>query len=247
MQADLKTFAVLGVHGLSAITCITAQNPRKVFAIEPCQGSTVRVQLEAVTDGFRPAAAKTGMLYSAEIITAAAAFFRRKSIPLVVDPLMAATSGARLLEPGAIRALCSKLLPLATLITPNVPEAEALTGLNLRSPEDLRQAAREIRRRFGCAVLVKGGHLRGLRQAVDLFFDGRNELMMSAPFVRGIRTHGTGCAYSAAITAYLTRGLPLGQAVTRAKEFVTNAIAGSRTAGNYSVLNFVRAKTDVLR
>ena len=167
-----------------------------------------------------------------------ASFFKtKKRPPLVVDPVMVSTSGAALLKPAAIKIVKEKLLPLATLVTPNRYEAEILTGLKLVSVEDLRTAAREIHSRFGCAALVKGGHLRGRREAVDIFFDGRTELLLSAPFIKGIRTHGTGCTCSAAIAGYLARGCSLPQAVKRAKQFITRAIAGSYRIGKHSALN----------
>ena len=238
IQADLKTFAALGVHGATAITCITAQNPRRVLQVEPCSASIVRAQLEAVFTELHPAAAKTGMLYSAPIIRVVSDFFRQhRSTPLVVDPVMVSTSGARLLKPAALRLLSGELLPLATLITPNLDEAEVLVNRKLTSVEDLRVAAREIQHRFGGAALVKGGHLRGLKDAVDIFNDGREELLLSAPFVRGVSTHGTGCTYSAALTGYLARGLSCSQAVQQAKEFITRSIAASRRTSDHSVLN----------
>jgi hydroxymethylpyrimidine/phosphomethylpyrimidine kinase len=239
IQADLKTFAALGVHGTSAITCITAQNPAGVRGIQACSVDIVRRQIEAVFDELPPAAVKTGMLYSAPIIRVVAAFFRRhQRVPLVVDPVMVSTSGAQLLKPAAVKALCTELLPLATLVTPNLAEAEILVGEKLTSVTDLRAAARELHRRFGCAALVKGGHLRGLKEAVDIFYDGRQELLLSAPFIRGVSTHGTGCTYSAAIAGQLARGHSLPRAVQCAKEYITQAIAQSRTAAGHSVLNW---------
>jgi hydroxymethylpyrimidine/phosphomethylpyrimidine kinase len=236
IQADLKTFAALGVHGTCAITCVTAQNPKRVLDIEPCSAAMVRSQLEAVFAELPPAAAKTGMLYSAEIIRAAAKFFRSHKIPLVVDPVMVATSGRPLLRPDAVKILCRELFPLATLVTPNLPEASLLIGQRLSSVEDMRSAARELHRRFGCAVLIKGGHLSRAREAADIFFDGKTELLLTAPFIRGIRTHGTGCTYSAAITAYLARGLDLPAAVAHAKEYITRAIEQSCKAAGHSIL-----------
>jgi hydroxymethylpyrimidine/phosphomethylpyrimidine kinase len=165
-------------------------------------------------------------------------FRRRQGVPLVVDPVMVSTSGAQLLKPAAVKALCTELLPLAAVVTPNLDEAEILVGEKLRSVTDLRAAARELHRRFGCAALVKGGHLRGLREAVDIFYDGRQELLLSAPFIRGVSTHGTGCTYSAAIAGHLALGCPLPMAVRRAKEYITQAIAGSQTVGRHSVLNY---------
>ena len=194
LQADLKTFAALGVHGTSAITCVTAQNPRRVTGIQPVRADFVREQIETVFAELRPAAVKTGMLFSADIIRAVAEFFARgKKPPLIVDPVMVATSGAVLLKPRAIRDLKERLLPLATLVTPNLDEAQILVGRKLRTVEDLRAAAREIHSRFGCAVLVKGGHLKNLSAATDVFFDGNKVRVLTAPFVRGISTHGTGC------------------------------------------------------
>jgi hydroxymethylpyrimidine/phosphomethylpyrimidine kinase len=242
IQADLKTFAALGVHGTCALTCVTAQNPKRVLAIEPCRPGMVRQQLEAVFAELPPAAAKTGMLYSTEIIRVVAEFFRSsRNIPLVVDPVMVATSGARLLKPTAIKILCDRLLPLATLVTPNLPEAAALTGKALSDIEDLRRAAREIHRRFGCAVLVKGGHLPRAREAADIYFDGQTELLLTAPFVPGIRTHGTGCTFSAAITAHLARGSNLRNAVVSAKQHISLAIAKNQRSGKHSILNSFHA------
>ncbi len=237
IQADLKTFAALGVHGVTAITCVTAQNPRQVLRIQACSVPIVKKQLAAVFAELPPATAKTGMLCSAAIIRTVAEFFRHHRIPLIVDPVMVSTSGTRLVNPAAVRVLCNQLLPLATLITPNLSEAEVLLSAKLRSVEDLRWAAKEVHRRFRTAALIKGGHLRGLKEAVDIFYDGDDELLLSAPFIKGIRTHGTGCTYSAAIAAYLATGLSLARSVARAKEFVTQAIAQSQTAGGHAVLN----------
>ncbi len=239
IQADLKTFAALGVHGVTAITCVTAQNPRRVMGIQSCRPEMVRLQMAAVFAALPPGAVKTGMLYTTPIIRAVIDFLHHHPrVPLVVDPVMIATSGACLLKPSAIKLLQTGLLPLATLVTPNLAEAAVLTGAALRSVEDLRTAAREIRRRFGCAVLVKGGHLRGMKEAVDIFYDGKNELLLSAPFVKGIRTHGTGCVYSAAITAFLASNLPLPIAVTKAKEHITQAILRSKLAAGNPILYY---------
>jgi hydroxymethylpyrimidine/phosphomethylpyrimidine kinase len=231
VQADLKTFAALGVHGASAIACLTAQNPRRVLGIEPCSPKFLRQQIEAVFDELPPRAMKTGMLFSANNISVAATFFKFNQRPLVVDPVMISTSGAKLLEPKAIRVLMQKLLPLAVVVMPNLDEAEILAGQEIRSPEDMRSAARGIHSRFGCAALVKGGHLKNSREAVDVFFDGETELLLSAPFVKGLRTHGTGCTYSAAVCAGLALGNDLPQAVKLGKEFVTAAISHSYRIG----------------
>jgi hydroxymethylpyrimidine/phosphomethylpyrimidine kinase len=239
IQADLKTFASLGVHGTSAITCLTAQNPAKVLAVQAARPEIVQAQLEAVFDELPPVAVKTGMLYSAEIIEVVAGWFEAESRPpLVVDPVMIATSGAALAKDSAVRVLASRLLPIAALVTPNLHEAGVLIGdRKLGSIEDMRYAARQIQGHFGCPVLVKGGHLRGLKQAVDVLYDGKAEYLLEAPFIRGGSTHGTGCTFSAAITAYLALGHSLHKSVERAKEFITQAVASSCAVGRHRVLN----------
>lgn len=243
IQADLKTFTALGVHGTSAITCLTAQNPKGVLGVQATTPVQLRQQLDAVFAELPPKAAKTGMLYSTALIRVVVETFRRaKALRLIVDPVMVATSGARLLQPSAIRALGDDLLPLATLVTPNLDEAELLLGVKIRDEEDLRQAARSLVKRFGCAALVKGGHLRGTREAVDIFNDGRTELLLTAPFVRGVSTHGTGCTYSAAIAAACARGMALPEAVQLGKQFITAAIADSQRIGRHFVLNWNAGK-----
>jgi hydroxymethylpyrimidine/phosphomethylpyrimidine kinase len=240
IQADLKTFAALGVHGASVITCLTAQNPTEVTAVQAAEPGMVRKQLEAVFAELPPRALKTGMLFSTEIIreTAAFLFNLAKRPPFILDPVMVATSGAMLLKPDAIETLKEELLPLATLAMPNVPEAVALTGMAIHEPEDLRSVARRLQRSFGCAVLIKGGHLAGSREAIDIFYDGKVELLLSAPFLRGVSTHGTGCTYSAAVAGNCALGCPLHAAARNAKQFITQAIAQSRRVGRHSVLNW---------
>jgi len=238
IQADLKTFAALGTHGTTAITCLTAQNPAGVRAIQAVRPVIVRQQVEAVFDGFNPAAIKTGMLFSRAIVREVIDLLRtHPDVPVVVDPVMVATSGAVLLQPSAIRLLQNELLPRATVMTPNVDEAAHLVGAPLRTLNDLQTAARALHRRHGCAVLVKGGHLRSEPEAVDVLFDGQHEWLLRAPFVRGVGTHGTGCTFSAAIAAHLAHGVGLLEAVRRAKQFVTAAIATSVRIGQYHALN----------
>jgi hydroxymethylpyrimidine/phosphomethylpyrimidine kinase len=225
IQADLNTFAALKVHGACAITCVTAQNRKKVVRLEPCLPRMVRAQMEAVAAAFPLSAAKTGMLYSAAIVREVAAFFKQTpSQPLVVDPVIISTSGRRLLQAAGVAVLQRDLLPLAALVTPNVSEAELLTGSKIATLEDLRLAARTIRQRFGCAALVKGGHLTGTSESVDFLCSGEEEWMLSAPRVKIKGLHGTGCTYSAAITAWLARGRSLKQSVKLAKDFITRAI-----------------------
>jgi len=240
IQADLKTFAAFGVHGTSAIACLTAQNPRRVLGIEPCSPQMLRLQLEALFEELPPAAAKTGMLFSAANIRVVAEFFKNQRrfarVPLIVDPVIVSTSGAKLLERGVLKFLTDRLLPLAALVTPNVPEAELLVGQKISSIKEMGDAARKIHSRWGCAVLLKGGHLRDGRHATDVFFDGKAETLLRAPFIENIRTHGTGCAYSAAICAALAQGQSLSQAVRTGKKFVTRAISASYRAGKHFAL-----------
>lgn len=246
IQADLKTFAAFGVHGASAITCLTAQNPKRIHGVELCSPKMLQRQIEAVFEELHPAAVKTGMLFSAEIVRVITGFFKkRKRPPLVVDPVMVSTSGTMLLKPAAIEILMKQLLPIATLVTPNLHEAEILTGCGIVSLKDLRTAAKKFHERFGCAVLVKGGHLpqprnsRSARKAIDVFFDGRTELLLGAPFVEGVSPHGAGCTYSAAVTAALAMSHSLPHAVKLAKRHVTHAIARSYRIGKHFALGHI--------
>ncbi len=229
IQADLKTFADLGVHGTTAITCLTAQNPGKISRLEPCRPIMVRAQLEAIVAHFAPAAAKTGLLYSPAIIREVAIFFMRNPlIPLVVDPVMVSTSGRRLLQIEGFKALKKQLLPIAALVTPNLAEAEILTGKKIRSLTQLRAAAGAIYRTFGCAALVKGGHLPGTGEAVDFFHGWEGEWMLSSPRAANVALHGAGCTYSAAITAWLARGKSRIKSVELAKQYITGRIYETR-------------------
>jgi hydroxymethylpyrimidine kinase/phosphomethylpyrimidine kinase len=240
IQADLKTFAALGVHGTSAIACLTAQNPARVLAIEPCPPQMLRRQLDAIFQELPPAAVKTGMLFTAENIRVVADFFKNKKTPLVVDPVLVSTSGAPLLQPRALKILMDRLIPLATLLTPNLPEAQILSDQRISSLDEMDAAAQSLYSQFGCAVLLKGGHLCGERQATDIFFDGKNRLVLRAPFVKGVRTHGTGCVYSAAVCASLARGEKLPRAVQIAKRFITRAIAKNYRIGHHFALGIGR-------
>jgi hydroxymethylpyrimidine/phosphomethylpyrimidine kinase len=247
-QADLKTFAALGVHGTSALTCITAQNPRRVLAVEACSPEILRLQLEALFAELKPAAVKTGMLLNAANIRVVAAFFKNKNRPpLIVDPVCVSTSGAVLLKPSAMKVLKSELLPLATLVTPNLDEAQLLTGQKISTVADLKTAAQKIHSLYGCAALVKGGHLRDSARATDIFFDGKKLVTLSAPFIRGVHTHGTGCTYSAAIASLLARGHDLPRAVALAKRHITRAIANSYSANGHAVLGATRRSLNLNR
>jgi hydroxymethylpyrimidine/phosphomethylpyrimidine kinase len=237
IQADLKTFHALDVFGTTAITAITCQNPAGVSAVAPVNPRLVVEQMASVWEAFPVRAAKTGMLFQAGIIRAVAAEFRRRQLRrLVVDPVMVATSGAMLLRPTAVAALCRQLLPLATVVTPNLDEAMVLLGKKIRSVQQLPAAARRLGEQLGVPVLLKGGHLRDSDRAVDVLFDGRQLRPFSAPRVARAQTHGTGCTYSAAITGYLARGADLVEAVGLAKVFVTRAIREPVRVGRYQAL-----------
>jgi hydroxymethylpyrimidine/phosphomethylpyrimidine kinase len=238
VQADLKTFAVIGVHGTCAVTSLTAQNPRRVSGMLATPAPMVSAQIAAVLEFASPGAVKTGMLLTAGIIQAVAESLASCRAPLVIDPVMVSTSGTILLERKALEALEMVLIPRARLVTPNLAEAEVFLQQRIESPEELKAAARALQARWGCAVLAKGGHLRGAREAVDYLFDGGREHVFIAPFAKGRKTHGTGCAYSAAITAYLALGCDLPEAVRRGKEFVTRIILASRRVGRHEVLGF---------
>ena len=235
VQADLKTFAAIGVHGASAITCVTAQNPIEVRSVHAVPPGKVRDQIDAVMEELRPEVVKTGMLYSQSIVEVVINRIPA-GLPLIIDPVMVSTSGALLLRASAVGAL-KKLLPRATLITPNLDEAEHLLDRKIRTPEELRAAAREFHEKYGCAALIKGGHLAEVKVALDFFYDGREEWLLEAPFVSGVSTHGTGCTYSAAVAAYYAAGETLQGAVVHAKEFISNAIAQSYKSSGHFVLN----------
>ena len=223
IQADLKTFSALGVYGLTAVTCVVAETPGKVSRIEPIRPEIVRKQIEVLLASFPVSAVKTGLLCSGETISAVAQTIGKKGIRLVVDPVMIATSGDLLLKPGALELYQSRLFPLASLITPNLHEASKLLGQQIRDRESMNAAARALGEKYGVSVLLKGGHLAG-DIATDVLFHRGKITKFSSPFIRGIATHGTGCTYSAAITAGLASGLSLENSIKRAKKFVTNSI-----------------------
>jgi hydroxymethylpyrimidine/phosphomethylpyrimidine kinase len=241
IQADLKTFAFLGLHGVSVLTCITAQNPVQVIGIQPVSPKMIESQLEAVFSELKPDAVKTGMLYNQEIIHRISRFLQNKTnIPLIVDPVMISTSGARLLKPVATKILLDELIPLAHLVTPNLHEAQILLNRSIETINEARTAAQDIYKKFKCPVLLKGGHLSGLSQALDFFYDGSEELLLNAPFIKGISTHGTGCTYSAAIAGYCAKGFSMRKSVIQAKTWITRAIAQSFLAKNHFVLNHLQ-------
>jgi hydroxymethylpyrimidine/phosphomethylpyrimidine kinase len=231
LQADLKTFSALGVYGLTAATCIVAEVPGRVSAIQPVDPKIVAEQIRISFDAFPVAALKTGLLCSRQIVgtvcdTLDEIFSKIARRPfLVVDPVLVATSGDPLLEPAAIALYKRRLFKLASLVTPNLSEVRELLGRSVSTVKQMREAGAALAGEFGVPFLLKGGHLRG-SAATDLLFAGGGISEFSAPAVKGVATHGTGCAYSAAITAGVARGLALEAAVAQAKEFVTAAIKG---------------------
>ncbi|SEG51212.1 bifunctional hydroxymethylpyrimidine kinase/phosphomethylpyrimidine kinase [Paenibacillus sp. UNC499MF] len=232
IQADLKTFQELGVFGASALTAVTAQNTRGVHGVHPIPPSMVTAQIDAVAGDIGPAAWKTGMLFSAEIIEAVAdrASFYKWS-RLVVDPVMIAKGGASLLQENAVQALRSLLLPLAQIVTPNIPEAEALTGRRIATMADRKEAARRIHAWGVNYVVLKGGHGGDRAQSLDLLYDGRVFTEFAAPWIETRHTHGTGCTFAAALTAGLAADLPVDEAVLLAKRFIQAALANPLNIG----------------
>jgi hydroxymethylpyrimidine/phosphomethylpyrimidine kinase len=231
IQADLKTFAAFGVFGTSALTALTAQNTRGVTAIAEVEPAFVAAQIDAVADDFEIAAAKTGMLARAAVIEAVAERIRARQIKnLVVDPVMAAASGDVLLKPDAIGMMRDTMLPLAAVVTPNLREAELLTGAKISTTDEMAAAARAIVALGARAALVKGGALAG--DAIDVLFDGRAIREFHAPRITGPRAHGAGCTLSAAIAACLALGSPLERAIADAKAFVTRAIETAPRIGH---------------
>ena len=231
IQADLKTITLLGAYGSSAVTALTAQNSLGVTGIHAAPTEFVTEQIEAVLSDIGADVAKTGMLFSAEIIRAVAAALDRYPLPTVVDPVMIAKGGAPLLQAEAVAALCEELLPRAYLLTPNIPEAEALTGLSIRDESGMIAAGRKLQQLGAAHVLIKGGHLAG-DEAFDILLDGPRIHRFAAPRVASRNTHGTGCTLSAAIATFLAQGWPLPEAVGRAKQFLTAAIASALSLGS---------------
>jgi hydroxymethylpyrimidine/phosphomethylpyrimidine kinase len=222
-QADLKTFSYFGCYGLTTITCVVAEVPGKVAAIQAIRREIVSEQIALSLNAFPVAAAKTGMLYSAAIVEAVARQLATRKIKLVVDPVMVASSGDPLLKKSAVVAYQKSLFPLATLVTPNLDELKILAGRDIHNLDEMRKAGSFLVEKYGCAFLLKGGHLRG-KTAWDILVTTKGSEEFTAPFVPGVQTHGTGCAYSAAVAANLALGSSLSEAVSVAKSYITRAI-----------------------
>lgn len=239
VQADLKTFSALGCYGLTALTAVVAEVPGKVERITLLDAEMVDAQIRSLAGAFPIAAAKTGMLGGRSQIDAVVGAWELlavRGIPLIVDPVMVATSGTRLLNEEAMEILAGGLFPLAKLITPNLAEAAVLLGHDITNRSEMESGAKELAQRHGCAVLIKGGHLIG-DDVSDVLVNHKDVRWIEGRRIKGVRTHGTGCTYSAAIVAGLARGLSLVEAVEQAKQFVSTAIINHFRWSNVDALN----------
>jgi hydroxymethylpyrimidine/phosphomethylpyrimidine kinase len=234
IQADLKTFAALGCYGMSAITALTAQNTQGVSGIHPVPPAFAAAQIAAVLEDIGADAVKIGMLYSVDLIRAVAEQLQKfNAHNIVLDPVMVAQSGDRLLRDDAVGAIAEFLMPLADVVTPNIPEAEVLVGRALRTGDELQAAASDLARHGSCSVLIKGGHLEHADSCDLLFLSRENRFVeLTAERIRTRNNHGTGCTLSSAIAAHLAQGSGIEEAVRRAKEYINRAI---RAGADYSI------------
>ena len=230
IQADLKTMTMNGVYAMSVVTALTAQNTTGVRAIQESTPDFLRQQLDAVFEDIVPDAVKIGMVSSSALIAVIAERLRHyQARHVVVDPVMVATSGSALMKTDAVEALCRQLLPLAALVTPNIPEAQVLSGLAVHTEEDMISAARKIGDTYGCPVLLKGGHR--VNDANDLLYDGGALTWFQGTRIDNPNTHGTGCTLSSAIAANLAKGFSLADSVRRAKDYLSGALAAMLDLG----------------
>lgn len=233
IQADIKTMTCNGVYAMSAITALTAQNTTGVTAIQEVSPDFLKEQIKDVVTDIFPDAVKTGMVSSSELIRAIAESIKEFNLKnIVVDPVMVATSGAKLISDNAIKTLEKELLPLATVITPNIPEAQVLIGTKITSEKEMQKAAETISRRFRCSVLLKGGH--NLNDANDYLFDGSEGTWFFGKRIENPNTHGTGCTLSSAIASNLAKGLSLAQSVKNAKDYISGALQAMLNLGKGS-------------
>ena len=233
IQADLKTMTMNGVYAMSAITALTAQNTTGVRAIQEATSKFLSEQLDAVFEDIFPDAVKIGMVASSELICVIAdRLICHKAKNVVLDPVMVATSGSSLMKSDAVHTLTEKLLPIATLVTPNIPEAQVLSGLTVASKEDMRSAAKVIGDTYGCAVLLKGGH--SVSDANDLLYAKGKFIWFEGKRINNPNTHGTGCTLSSAIAANLAKGYALEASVQRAKDYISAALADMLDLGKGS-------------
>ena len=233
IQADLKTMTMNGVFAMSAVTALTAQNTTGVRSVMEATPAFLADELDAVFEDIRPDAVKTGMVSSSALIRVIAQKLRQyEAKNIVVDPVMVATSGARLLQEEALQTLKTELLPLADVVTPNIPEAEILADMSITNAEEMRTAAKQIHDAYGCAVLLKGGHR--VNDANDLLYDGETFTWFEGRRIDNPNTHGTGCTLSSAIAANLAKGFELPDAVRRSKEYISGALAAMLDLGQGS-------------
>ncbi len=233
IQADIKTMTVNGVYAMSAVTALTAQNTTGVRAIQESTPDFLKQQIDAIFEDIFPDAVKIGMVSSGELIRVIAdrlRYYMAKNI--VVDPVMAATSGSALMKTDAVKTLTEELLPLASLVTPNIPEAEVLSGMSIQSSEDMLSAAKSIGDTYGCAVLLKGGH--SVNDANDLLYTNGESRWFEGKRIDTPNTHGTGCTLSSAIAANLAKGYDLAESVQRAKDYISGALAAMLDLGHGS-------------
>lgn len=232
IQADLKTFQELKVFGMSALTAVTAQNTQGVQGVFPMEPEAVAKQIQSVGEDIGVDALKTGMLFNAEIIEAVSEKIKQfRWDKVVVDPVMIAKGGASLLQQEAVSAMKEHLLPVCLVVTPNIPEAEVLTGMSIRSMDDKKEAARRIHEMGAKYVIIKGGHDENTNESVDLLFESTGFELFSSPRMNTRNTHGTGCTFSAAIAAQLAKGVSVYEAVSVAKEFIQAAIGEPLSIG----------------
>lgn len=233
IQADLKTFAAFGVYGTSAITAITAQNTVGVTAVQEIDLDIIAAQIDAIVEDIGVDVVKTGMLSSADIVRVVAGKAKEHSFPqMVVDPVMIAATGARLLREEAIRTICDELIPLATVVTPNIPEAEALTGLEIKDAASMERAARAIHDMGALNVVIKGGHMESEERSDDLLFDGKEMKLFTGARIQTTSNHGTGCTFASAVASGLAHDRSVEQSVADAKAYVTKAIARAFPVGH---------------
>lgn len=230
IQADLKTFSAHEVFGMSVITAVTAQNTEGVFAVQDISTDIIKKQIEVIFDDISVDAVKIGMVSKIETITTIAETLSKyKAENLVVDPVMVSKSGYHLLQPEAKEALIKNLIPMATVVTPNLPEAEVITEFKIETIEDMKKAAKEIHKMGPKYVLIKGGHLEG--EAIDILYDGKEFIYYNSPRINTKNTHGTGCTLSSAIASNLGKGLSITQSIENAKKYITTAIEKSFSIG----------------
>lgn len=231
IQADLKTITCLGEYGMTAITALTAQNTTGVEGVEAVSVQMVRAQIDAVFNDIRPEAVKLGMIATPDIMEAICEkLIQYQAENIVVDPVMVATSGSTLMENRTVRTLKEKLIPLADIITPNISEAEVLSGISIAGKEDMMKAAEYIAAYYDGAVLIKGGHLG--ETADDLLYQNGKAMWFSGDFIHNENTHGTGCTLSSAIATFLAKGYSIEESVKKAKDYVTGAIAANLNLGH---------------